>query len=72
MAEQHKEAFALMRLRKALAETPTSTAIENITLRALVQYMLDNDPNATAADGVTVLEAWRKAARAALGENDNG
>jgi hypothetical protein len=36
------------------------------TLAALVQTLLDNDPNDMAADGVTVLDVWRKEACAAL------
>jgi hypothetical protein len=40
---------------------------EIIRLRSLVQCLLDNDPNDDAADGVTVLMAWRKEARAVLG-----
>lgn len=35
-------------------------------LRALVQCLLDNDPDDYAADGVTVLQVWRKQAREAL------
>jgi hypothetical protein len=35
-------------------------------LGRLVRYLLENDPNDSAADGVTVLDVWRKAARAAL------
>jgi hypothetical protein len=31
-------------------------------LRMLVQALLDNDPDDMAADGVTVLEVWRKEA----------
>lgn len=46
---------------------------ENERLRALVQALLDNDPDDDAADGVTVLEVWRKEARRALaGEQDAG
>lgn len=40
---------------------------ENARLRALVQTMLDEDPNDLCADGgVTVLMVWRKEARRAL------
>ena len=31
-------------------------------LRTLVQALLDNDPDDMAADGVTVLDVWRKEA----------
>jgi hypothetical protein len=43
-------------------------AAEITKLRALIQALLDNDPDDSAADGVTVLEVWRKEARRALGE----
>lgn len=33
---------------------------ENERLRAFVKTMLENDPNADAADGVSVLDVWRK------------
>lgn len=37
---------------------------ENKRLRALVQTLIDGDPNELAADGgVTVLDVWRKEAR---------
>jgi hypothetical protein len=35
-------------------------------LRRLVQCLIDVDPEDMAADGVTVLDVWRKEARAAL------
>lgn len=35
-------------------------------LEALVQTLIDNDPDDMAADGVTVLDVWRKDARKAL------
>jgi hypothetical protein len=35
-------------------------------LRALIRIMLDEDPNDMAADGITVLDVWRKEARRAL------
>ena len=35
-------------------------------LARLVQCLIDNDPDDDAADGVTVLDVWRKEARAAL------
>lgn len=43
-------------------------------LEYLVQCLLDEDPNDLAADGgVTVLDVWRKEARAALeGEKKDG
>lgn len=40
----------------------------NGLLRKLVENMVENDPADMAADGVTVLDAWRRDARAALGE----
>lgn len=40
------------------------------TLRALVKGLIDNDPNEDAADGITVLDVWRRNARAALGLPD--
>jgi hypothetical protein len=40
---------------------------ENERLRVLVHALIDSDPNDDAADGVTVLEVWRKEARQALG-----
>jgi hypothetical protein len=39
-------------------------------LERLVQCLLDNDPNADAADGVSVLDVWRRDARAALAGKD--
>lgn len=35
-------------------------------LEYLVQCLIDEDPNDMAADGVTVLDVWRKEARYAL------
>ena len=35
-------------------------------LERLVQCLIDEDPDDMAADGVTVLDVWRKEARAAL------
>jgi hypothetical protein len=41
--------------------------LRNARLRALVQCLLDSDPSEPVADsGETVLDAWRKEARAAL------
>ena len=41
--------------------------LRNARLRALVQCLLDSDPSEPVADsGETVLNAWRKEARAAL------
>lgn len=37
-----------------------ANAIERLT--DLVQTLIDNDPNADAADAVSVLDVWRKAA----------
>lgn len=37
-------------------------------LRWLVQCLLDNEPDDMAADGITVLDAWRKDARAGLAD----
>lgn len=37
-----------------------------VGLAGLVQVLLDNDPDDDAADGVSVLDVWRKEARAAL------
>ena len=39
-------------------------------LRRLVEIMIEEDPNDMAADAVTVLDVWRKEARAALGGKD--
>jgi hypothetical protein len=36
-------------------------------LRTLIRILLDNDPDDEAADGVTVLQVWRKEACRALG-----
>lgn len=33
---------------------------ENERLRTFVKTLMENDPNGDAADGVTVLEAWRR------------
>jgi hypothetical protein len=41
-------------------------AAEVKQLRALVRCLLDNNPNDDAADGVSVLDVWRKDARRAL------
>jgi hypothetical protein len=41
-------------------------AAEIEKLQALIQCLLDNDPNDLAADGITVLDVWRKEARRAL------
>ncbi|MEK9754412.1 MAG: hypothetical protein VW338_14555 [Rhodospirillaceae bacterium] len=38
-------------------------------LEGLVRTMVDNDPDDMAADSVTVLDVWRKEARAALGKD---
>lgn len=35
-------------------------------LRDLVQTLLDNDPDTDAADGITVLDVWRKRASSVL------
>jgi hypothetical protein len=43
---------------------------ENERLRYLVQVLIDNDPNDDAADAVTVLDVWRKEAKAALQHNE--
>ncbi len=42
--------------------------VMNEKLQTLVQALLDNDPDDDAADGVTVLDVWRKDARAILAE----
>ena len=39
-------------------------------LERLVQCLIDEDPYDMAADGVTVLDVWRKEAREALGGKD--
>lgn len=39
-------------------------------LRALVQTMINEDPNDMAADGVTVLDVWRKEAKRALTQDE--
>lgn len=57
-------------VRQAVARTG-DLAKECGELRALVQAMINNNPDDMVADGVTVLDAWRKAARAALGETDS-
>lgn len=41
-------------------------------LETLVECLIDNDPNDMAADGVTVLEVWRKDARATLSKAKGG
>jgi hypothetical protein len=43
-------------------------AAELFELRRLVHALLENDPNDMAADGVTVLDVWRKEARRILDE----
>lgn len=43
---------------------------ENARLRKLVQCLLDNDPDADAADGVTVLDVWREDAKRALKQEE--
>jgi cell division protein FtsB len=43
---------------------------ESRKLRRLVRDLLENDPDDMAADAVTVLDVWRKEARAALGEKE--
>ncbi len=43
---------------------------ENERLRYLVQVLIDNDPNDCAADAVTVLDVWRKEAKATLQHNE--
>jgi len=48
------------------AQLLTTQAAEIERLRGLVKSMLENDPDDDAADGVTVLMAWRKEARQAL------
>lgn len=45
----------------------TEAADEIERLRALVECLLENDPNDMAADAVTVLEVWRREARKVLG-----
>lgn len=40
------------------------------TLKRLVEILIENDPDDMAADAVTVLDVWRKEARAALGGKD--
>jgi hypothetical protein len=40
------------------------------TLASLIKGLIDNDPGEDAADGVTVLDVWRRDARAALGIPD--
>lgn len=48
----------------APSPSPGLAAVER--LRDLVTCLLENEPDDYAADGVTVLEVWRQAARAAL------
>jgi hypothetical protein len=38
-------------------------------LRELVRAMLENNPDDMAADGITVLDVWRKEASRALGRD---
>ena len=40
---------------------------ENRRLRELIRVLLENNPNDDAADGVSVLDVWRKEARRVLG-----
>jgi hypothetical protein len=40
---------------------------ENRRLRSLIRTLIENDPDDMAADGVTVLEVWRKEAAQMLG-----
>jgi hypothetical protein len=53
----------LLNITKALLDVANA---DNAKLRVLVRALLDNDPDDMAADGVTVLMAWRKEARRAL------
>jgi hypothetical protein len=39
---------------------------ENGRLRELIRVLLENDPNDDAADGVSVLDVWRKEAHRML------
>lgn len=43
---------------------------ENRQLRAMVQTLIDNEPDDMAADGVTVFDVWRKDAKALLAAID--
>lgn len=40
---------------------------ENRRLRELIRALLENNPDDDAADGVSVLDVWRKEARRVLG-----
>jgi hypothetical protein len=45
---------------------------ENRRLRELIRVQLENNPNDDAADGVSVLDVWRKEARRVLGLEASG
>lgn len=53
---------------EAIMEVTYDALKKRVTkLERLVQCLIDEDPYDMAADGVTVLEVWRKEAREALG-----
>ena len=62
---------AMFRLpeRPVVVSYDLSATAEVERLRELVACLLDNDPNDMAADGVTVLDVWRKDAARALGRS---
>jgi len=45
---------------------PQPSTFKDRRLQELIRCLLDNDPDDDAADGVTVLDVWRKEARAVL------
>ena len=53
----------LEKMQQGYRDEASALRVENDRLRSLVRCLLDNDPNDDAADGVTVLEVWRREAR---------
>lgn len=62
----NRETGALVDVAARHAAERNAALAEVERLRGLVRCLLDNEPDDMAADGVTVLDVWRKDARAAL------